>query len=205
MSETESTYAYKVTDAGIEHTLAEFKVTNNLTNTLPAATNVKEKSNPEKIITASETSKVYIKVKGKKCWFVGSLITAETKEDAQSDYWTTETNSSDATVVTNNNIRSLPKKDSTTTIDVIANANMVVLAVPSNKTLTKVTSRNQFGSEITGNFTANMKTLNVGGADSIPPTGTNPSIGSCASEYKVYIYYIDSPDTAADVYTITVS
>ena len=138
---------------------------------------------------------------GFRYWFHGSAVSGrKTKAAATADYWTTESGSSDATVQTNANIRSLTKSKSTTTINVVANADVVVLAIPANKTLTEVTSANQFDSPITGNFTASMQTVNVGGGDS-----TAQSIGNYATSYKVYIYYIDSPDSASDVYTITVS
>ena len=131
-------------------------------------------------------------VTGIQYWFYGSKVTPVDV--------TSKDGNGNATVTSNWNIRSLPNRaKSVSKITVVANATQVILAIPANKRLTKVTSKNQFGSEITANFTDHMTELNLGGGDSKSDT-----IGSHTKPYKVYVYTISAPVPDADEYTITV-
>lgn len=179
-----------VVESAASYTLVTFNVTNDVTNVLPAATNLKKKSNPEKKITKTTNTAQSKKVTGFRYWFHGSNTTVK-------DY-TTVDGEGKATVAVNDNIRALTKVTALTSMNVVQNATQVVIAIPANKTLTKVTDGGALNAEITGNFIE--KAVKVGGADS----ETGVSIGSYPGNYKVYVMTPSAP-LDARTYTITIS
>jgi hypothetical protein len=168
--------------------IASFNVTNNLTNIKKAATNLGNEGSV--VISQSTNSTQTRKVTGFRYWFYGSNVTPK-------DYTTVDGNGK-ATVAVNDNIRSLSKSTSLSSMNVAQNANQIVIAIPSNKTLTKVLDGGALNAEITGNFI--LSNVKVGGADSV----TGVSIGSYPGDYKVYVMSPSAP-LDARTYTITIS
>ena len=79
-------------------------------------------------------------------------------------------------------------------ITVPVGALRIMVAYPASlRDLTSVTSKNQFGSAITGNFTANKTIVSVDGA----------AVGT-GTDYKVFFEDLASPVTSADVYTVQI-
>ena len=179
-----TTDAFTVTTTG-DTQMVSFSVTNNLTNTKKAATNLGNEGTVK--ITASSISAQTRKVTGFRYWFYGSNTTAK-------DY-TSVDDSGNATVAVNDNIRALTKVTSLTSMNVVQNATQVVIAIPSNKTLNKVTDGGALNAEITGNFIEHS--VKVGGADSVAGT----SIGSYPGNYKVYVM---TPSAPLDARTYTI-
>lgn len=175
---------YVVGDVGTAHQLAKFVVTSDISGVLPAATNLKKKSDPEKkITTTSVTSSGTARtVTGYQNWFYGSNATAK-------DY--TSKDGDNATPTSNWNIRALSKGTTLTSMSVVQDAVQVIIAVPSNKTLVEVLDEGALSADITANFIPT--TMNVGGADS-----TQDSIGSYSKSYKVYVM---SPSASLDART----
>lgn len=179
---------YVVADVGVAHELVKFQVTSDISDVLPAATNLKKKSNPEKkITTTSVTSSGTTRtITGFQYWFYGSNTVAK-------DY--TSKDGDNATATSNWNIRHLSKGTSLTSMSIVQGATQVVIAIPASKTLKKVTDGGALNAEITGNFIPT--TMKVGGADS-----SSTSIGSYAKDYKVYVM---TPSAALDARTYTIT
>ena len=167
--------------------MVSFNVTNDLTNTKKAATNLGNEGTVK--ITASSVGAQTRKVTGFRYWFYGSNVTAK-------DYTTVDGNGN-ATVEVNTNIRALTKVTSLSSMNVVQGATQVVIAVPSNKTLTEVKDGGALDAKITDNFI--LSNVKVGGADS-----TAQSIGSYPGNYKVYVMTPQSP-LDARTYTIKIS
>ena len=175
---------YVVSDVGVAHQLVKFVVTSDISSVLPAATNLKKKSNPEKKITSTSVthSGDTRTITGFQNWFYGSNKVAK-------DY--TSKDGDNATATSNWNIRQLSKGTSLTSMSIVQDATQVVIAVPSGKTLVQVLDEGALNADITANFIST--TMNVGGADS-----TKDSIGSYAKPYKVYVM---SPSASLDART----
>lgn len=165
--------------------IASFSVTNDLTNVKKAATNLGNEGTVK--ITAGSISAQTRNVTGFRYWFHGSNTTAK-------DY-TTVNGEGKATVAVNDNIRALNKVTSLTSMNVVQGATQVVIAIPANKSLSKVTDGGALNAEITGNFIEHA--VKVGGADSV--TGT--SIGDYPGNYKVYVM---TPSAPLDARTYTI-
>ena len=181
-----TTDAFTVSTTG-DTQMVSFNVTNDLTNTKKAATNLGNEGTVK--ITASSVGAQTRKVTGFRYWFYGSNVTAK-------DYTTVDGNGN-ATVEVNTNIRALTKVTSLSSMNVVQGATQVVIAVPSNKTLTEVKDGGALDAKITDNFI--LSNVKVGGADS-----TAQSIGSYPGNYKVYVMTPQSP-LDARTYTIKIS
>lgn len=86
----------------------------------------------------------------------------------------------------------------TMTATIVEGAKQVIIAVPSNRKVTKVADQAAFGTDIFEKFVL-TENVQVGGADA-----TADSIGNYATSYNVYVY---SPASAlgANTYTITLA
>lgn len=105
----------------------------------------------------------------------------------------------DAIELNSNNIRTLNNVKASSdslTINVVANAKQVIIALPEGRKVTKVVDEAAFGTDIFEKFTTTI--VSVGGADA-----TADNIGNYAKNYNVYIY---NPSTAlgANTYKVTV-
>ena len=182
-------------------TLATFNVTNNVGNTLPAATNLKKKSNPEKKITKTTNTAQTRTITGYQQIFTG-YRTGSAHLDAQDDGYYTDNADGVLKPSANWHIRSATKArtDSNTTaipakITTEANTIQVMIAIPSSMTLIEVFDEN-VKQTVTGVF--DVTTVKVGGADS-----TSASIGSYPKDYKIYVY-TPSAKLGANTYTLTI-
>lgn len=138
----------------------------------------------------------------------GTKIDAATGKSATSSHGITGIrrmfggSSASAPSLVSNTIRNLAskKKAGTGTFDVTIaeGANYALIAVPSNLKITKVEDGNAFGTDIFSEFN-DPQTVSVGGADA-----TADSIGSYATNYKVYVY-APSASLSANTYTVHVA
>ena len=186
-----------------EETLATFSVTNNISNTLPAATNIKTKGNPEVKITKTTNTAQSRTITGYQQIFTGYRTGSKHLSGVDDGYYTANTNGT-PTIAANWHIRSATtaRTDSNSTakpatITTAENTIQVMVAVPSSMTLTAVKDANASDADITGNFL--LTNMDVGGADS-----TNESLGSYAKAYKVYVW-TPSAKLAANTYKLTIS
>ena len=106
--------------------------------------------------------------------------------------------------LTSANLRQLANVDAASaslSVTVVEGAKQVIIAVPSNRTVTKVADEGAFGTDIFSEFTklTGDKAISVGGADA-----TATAIGNYATNYNVYVY---EPSTAlgANTYTVTLA
>ena len=106
--------------------------------------------------------------------------------------------------LTSANIRQLASADAASasvSVAVVEGAKQVIIAVPSNRTVTKVADEGAFGTDIFSEFTklTGDKAISVGGADA-----TASAIGDYATNYNVYVY---EPSTALgeNTYTVTLA
>ena len=106
--------------------------------------------------------------------------------------------------LTSANLRQLSNVDAASaslSVTVVEGAKQVIIAVPSNRTVTKVADEGAFGTDIFSEFTkmTGDKAISVGGADA-----TSTAIGNYATNYNVYVY---EPSTAlgANTYTVTLA
>ena len=145
---------------------------------------------------------------------LGDVATNGTKIDAASGKSATSSHgvtgirrmfggsSESAPSLVSNTVRNLAskKKAGTGTFDVTIaeGANYAIIAVPSNLKITKVEDGNAFGTDIFSEFN-DPQTVSVGGADA-----TADSIGSYATNYKVYVY-APSASLSANTYTVHVA
>ena len=106
---------YVVADVGVAHQLVKFEVTSDISDVLPAATNLKKKSNPEKKIktTSVTNSGTTRTITGFQNWFYGSNTVAK-------DY--TSKDGDNATATSNWNIRQLKKGTSLTSMSIVQGA-----------------------------------------------------------------------------------
>lgn len=98
------------------------------------------------------------------------------------------------------NIRQLTGSNAgsgTLSVSIAEGAKQVIIAVPSNRKVTKVADEGAFGTDIFSEFSS--ETVSVGGADA-----TSAAIGNYATNYTVYVY---APATAlgANTYTVTLA
>ena len=106
-----------------------------------------------------------------------------------------------AVELNSNNLRGLASSDAasgTVSVTVVEGAKQVIIAVPSNRKVTKVADEGAFGTDIFSEFVP-TENVQVGGADA-----TAENIGEYATGYTVYVY---SPSTAlgANTYTVTLA
>lgn len=98
------------------------------------------------------------------------------------------------------NIRQLTGSDAagnSVSVTVVEGAKQVIIAVPSNRKVTKVADEAAFGTDIFEKF--NSTTVSVGGADA-----TANSTGNYATNYTVYTY-TPSAALGANTYTVTLA
>lgn len=98
------------------------------------------------------------------------------------------------------NIRQLTNSNSSNTtlsVEVVEGAKQVIIAVPANRTVTKVADEAAFGTDIFEKFVSS--TVSVGGADA-----TADNIGSYPTNYNVYVY-APSAALGANTYTVTLA
>lgn len=98
------------------------------------------------------------------------------------------------------NIRQLANTNSsnaTLSVEVVEGAKQVIIAVPANRTITKVADEAAFGTDIFEKFVSS--TVSVGGADA-----TADNIGSYPTNYNVYVY-APSAALGANTYTVTLA
>ncbi len=102
------------------------------------------------------------------------------------------------------NLRQLANSNasnSSLSVEVVEGAKQVIIAVPANRTVSKVADEGAFGTDIFSEFTklTGDAAISVGGADA-----TSSNIGNYATNYNVYVY---NPSTAlgANTYTVTLA
>lgn len=98
------------------------------------------------------------------------------------------------------NIRQLANSNSsnnTVSVEIVEGAKQVIIAVPANRTVTKVADEAAFGTDIFEKFVPS--TVSVGGADA-----TADNIGSYSTSYNVYVY-APSAALGANTYTVTLA